>query len=66
MSDVVAFPVFRQIKIIKFSLLNLMKKSKFSEHQIIHILKEYESGKATKDICREHGISTTISLRYYD
>ncbi len=28
-----------------------MKKSKFSEHQIIHILKEYESGKATKDIC---------------
>lgn len=34
-----------------------MKKSKCSEHQIINILKEYESGKATKDICREHGIS---------
>ncbi|MFD2742277.1 MULTISPECIES: transposase [Sphingobacterium] len=34
-----------------------MKKSKFSEHQIINILKEYESGKSTKDICREHGIS---------
>jgi hypothetical protein len=25
-----------------------MKKSKFSEHQIIHILKEYESGKSDK------------------
>ena len=34
-----------------------MKKSKFSEHQIVNILKEYESGKATKDICREYGIS---------
>jgi len=28
-----------------------MKKSKFSEHQIVNILKEYEPGKATKDIC---------------
>lgn len=35
-----------------------MKKSKFSEHQIINILKEYESEKATNDICREHGIFT--------
>lgn len=34
-----------------------MKKSKFSEHRIVNILKEYESGKATKDICREYGIS---------
>ena len=34
-----------------------MKKSKFSEHQIVNILKEYESGKSTKDICREYGIS---------
>jgi putative transposase len=34
-----------------------MKKSKFSEHQIVNILKEYESGKSTRDICREHGIS---------
>lgn len=29
----------------------------FSEHQIVNILKEYELGKATKDICSEHGIS---------
>lgn len=34
-----------------------MKKSKFSESQIVKILKEYESGKSTRDICREHGIA---------
>jgi putative transposase len=34
-----------------------MKKSKFSESQIVGILKEQESGKAVADICREHGIS---------
>ena len=39
-----------------------MKKSKFLEHQIVSILKEYESGKATKDICREYGISATTFI----
>lgn len=34
-----------------------MKKSKFSEAQIVKILKEYDLGKATKDICREYGIA---------
>ena len=34
-----------------------MKKSRFSEHQIIHILKEVEAGRTTKDVCREYGIS---------
>jgi putative transposase len=34
-----------------------MKKSKFSESQIIGILKEQESGKALSEICRDHGIS---------
>lgn len=33
------------------------EKSKFSERQIVNILKEYESGKSTRDICCEHGIS---------
>ena len=34
-----------------------MKQSRFSESQIISILKTGESGKKVKDICREHGIS---------
>jgi len=34
-----------------------MKKSRFTESQIVKILKEYESGKQTKDICREYGIA---------
>ena len=34
-----------------------MKKSRFSEHQIIKILKEVEAGRSAKDVCREHGIS---------
>lgn len=34
-----------------------MKKSRFTEVQIINILKEYEAGKDTKDICREYGIA---------
>lgn len=32
-----------------------MKKSRFTEAQIVGILKEYESGKKTTDICRSHG-----------
>jgi putative transposase len=34
-----------------------MKKSKFSESQILGILRKQESGVPVKDICREHGIS---------
>lgn len=34
-----------------------MKKSKFSESQIIGILKEVEAGRMVKDVCRERGIS---------
>ena len=34
-----------------------MKKSKFSESQIIKILSQQESGQSVSDICREHGIS---------
>ena len=35
-----------------------MKKSRFSEHQIITILKSGEAGRTAKDVCREHGISS--------
>jgi len=34
-----------------------MKKSKFTETQIVHALKEYEAGKSAADICRELGIN---------
>ena len=34
-----------------------MKKTKFTESQIIGILKEQDQGKKVADICREHGIS---------
>ena len=34
-----------------------MKRSRFSEEQIIGILREQEAGAATADVCRKHGIS---------
>lgn len=33
-----------------------MKRQRFTEEQIIGILKESEAGKRTDEICREHGI----------
>ena len=35
-----------------------MKRSRFSEEQIIGILREQEAGAATADVCRRHGISS--------
>ncbi len=34
-----------------------MKKSRFSEEQVVAILKEQEAGAKTLDVCRRHGIS---------
>src|SRR5665213_2432879 len=34
-----------------------MKKSRYTEEQIIGILKQHEAGVKTADLCREHGIS---------
>jgi putative transposase len=34
-----------------------VKKSRFTETQIVAILKEHEAGIATKDLCRKHGVS---------
>ena len=40
-----------------------MRGSRFSEAQVVRILKEVEGGRAVKDVCREHGISETT---YYN
>ncbi len=34
-----------------------MKKSRYTEEQIIGILKQHEAGLKTADLCREHGVS---------
>ena len=41
-----------------------MKRSRFSEEQIIAILKEQENGLPTKDVCRRHGISTATFYKW--
>jgi putative transposase len=34
-----------------------VKKSRFTEEQILGILKQAEAGRKVEDLCREHGIS---------
>ena len=41
-----------------------MRKSKFSETQIITILKAVEAGKSVRDVCREHEISDATYYKW--
>ena len=39
-------------------------KARFTDEQIIAMIKEQESGVSTADVCRKHGISTASFYKY--
>lgn len=41
-----------------------MKRSRFTEEQIIGILKEHETGAKTADLCRKHGVSSATFFKW--
>ena len=42
----------------------LMKKSKYSDGQIMAILKQAENGVPVADLCREHGMSSASFYKW--
>jgi putative transposase len=41
-----------------------MKRSRFTEEQIIAMLKEQEAGMSTSDVCRKHGVSSATFYKF--
>lgn len=41
-----------------------MKRSRFTEEQIIGMLKEQEAGLSTAEVCRKHGVSQATFYKY--
>ena len=41
-----------------------MKRSRFTEEQIIGMLREQEAGAATADVCRRHGVSSATFYKW--
>ena len=41
-----------------------MKRSRFTEEQIIGILKEHQAGLGARDLCRKHGVSDATFYKW--
>lgn len=41
-----------------------MKRSKYSEHQVLGILKAVEAGRTVAEVCREHSISESTYFNW--